>query len=203
MKEIKNKTMKNLINQDYITLSKDPSLVFKLTDDENLYELIPNLDKQNIYGLIAYSIISVSKKFETIHILYLLDLKTYTFVNIEISKDNFRSTHIKTMLNNSNVPDESIITTLNNSPFTTSSVMEYFKSKNIKHYYYNKKHYTPIIDYTKNYLHGMVLMTMLNNSKVTDNDIKNLAKVWNKEGKPMIASVAKADGLKPNLLYYK
>lgn len=191
------------MNQDYIKLSKNPSLVFKLTKDEGLYESIPNPNDKNIYGLITYSIISVNKKFETIHILYLLDLKTYTFINIEVSDVNFRSTDIKAMLNKSDISDESIIITLNNSPFTTSSVMEYFKSRNIAHYYYSKKHYTPIIDYTKNYLHGMILITILNNFKITDNDVKNLAKVWNKEGKPMIDTVAKPQNLKPNLLYYK
>ncbi|MGO1421718.1 MAG: hypothetical protein ACTHVR_12555 [Staphylococcus equorum] len=149
------------------------------------------------------SVTSSNKKFNNIYIMYLLNLKSYLIIDISVSDTRFKSEEAKAMLNRSLLSEGSVIVTLNCSPFTTHTLGEFFIKKNYKHIFYNKKHFTPMIDYTKAYLQGMTLMTLLNANVIHDKTIKDFAITWNKETQPIIKRFSEIDNIRTNVLYYK
>lgn len=151
------------------------NIFFELKNNEHLYEIIPNSEINDVYALITTTITSSNKKFNDIHIMYLLDLKSFLVLDISVSDTRFKSEDAKAMINRSELPEKSVIVTLNCSPFTTHIINEYFTKKNYSHIFYNKRHFTPIIDYTKNYFQGIVTIIMLNCKQIDDSKIRNLA----------------------------
>lgn len=135
--------------------------------------------------------------------MYVLNMNTFQFKDIFILKNKFKANDVKTMIRRSNLPKKSTIITLNCSPFTTYILGNFFKTIKYNHIYYNKNHFTPMIDYTRNYLQGMVLMHILNNFQIDSNDIKELAKTWNTEYQPIFKKIADAQKINPNQLYFK
>lgn len=191
---------KNILDHDN---SLQSNIQFDLLDDNNLFEKIDNPLDKNMYALITCSVASNNKKFYTLHVMYLLNLNTFEFEDISVSDNKFKANEAKTMIRRSKLEENSIIITLNSPPFTTHILTNYFNKQNYKHIYYNKNHFTPIIDYTKNYLQGMILMLLLTKKSINDRDVKNLAIIWNKDEQPLLKKIADSNNLKPNLLYFK
>lgn len=157
-------------------LNLKPELCFNLAPNTGSYEEIPNAEENKVYALIAYSISNANHKFDTIHTLFLIDMNEYKFIKIIASDKFIKAKDVKEFLQECNIESNSIILTLNTSPFTTYKVTEYLKTKELTHQLYNKKHYTPIIDYSKNFLHGMISMKLFNEGVITEKDIFNLTK---------------------------
>lgn len=194
-------------NNENKLLSHDNSLHsnihFELLDENNLFENIANPHNKEVYALITCSVVSNNKKFNPINIMYLLNLNTYEFEDISVSDTKFKASDAKTMVRRCKLEENTVIITLSCSPFTTHTVTNYFNKQNYKHIFYNKNHFTPMIDYTKNYLQGMIMMVLLTTKSINDKDIKKLANIWNAEGQPLLKKIADSNNLKPNLLYYK
>lgn len=192
-------------NIKQIKNSKDNNYIFKtsLNDQTELYEKISNNKDQHVYALISYHISSNNKNFETIHILYLLNIKDFTLENLFISHCNFTANDVKKLLCKVNLPENSIVLTLNYSPFTTYIITETLKEKNLKQFFYNKKHFTPTIDKSKLFLQTMISITLFNKKSINYNDIQNITKLWNEEVKPLITKIALLNKHTPNKLYFK
>lgn len=190
----------NLLKHDN---SLHSNLQFDLLNDINLFERIDNPQDKHVYALIACTVTSNNNKFNPIHIMYLLNLNTFEFEDISVSDNKFKANDAKTMIRRCDLDEGTVIITLNNSPFTTNILTNYFKTKNYKHIYYNKNHFTPMIDYTKYFLQGMIMMFLLTNKSIDDKDIKNLAAIWNTEEQPIMKKIADSNNIKPNLLYFK
>ena len=154
--------------------------------------------------------------------MYLLNLNTYEFEDISVSDVKFKANDAKTIIRRCKLNSNTTIVTLNCSPFTTHILTDYFNKQNYNHVFYNKNNFTPplrggtppiwlggtpaegpMIDYTRNYLQGIILMVLLTTKSINDKDVKKLAKIWNTEGQPLLKKIADSNHLKPNLLYFK
>lgn len=198
MTELKN----NVFNNSTI-IKETSDLKFSLISKTNLYEIIDNKDNNDMYALIIYPILNFNNKFETIYTLYIIDLNTYKFKNILVSHNNIKAKDVKSFLNKCNIKPNTMIFTLNISPFTTYIVTEYLKKINLKHVFYNKKHYIPIIDYTKLYLHTMTSMTLFNNHLIYDKNINNFTTIWNEQISNIFTKIEENNNIKSNKLYFK
>lgn len=179
------------------------NMYFELVNTENLYEEIPNANENGTYALITMTVTNTQKKFSPIYIMYLLDLKTYLIIDISVSNARFKSDEAKSMINRSELAQDSVIITLNCSPFTTSILADFFKNKKYHHMFYDKNHFTPMINYTKNYFQGMTMMALLNDGMIYDKTIKNFAEMWNTESQPIMKKIGDDKKVRSDVLYFK
>jgi hypothetical protein len=192
---------KNLILTHSNSLKSN--LTFQLKNNTDLLETIPNSDSVNVYALITMSVTSSTKNFNNIHIMYLLDLKSYFIIDISVSDTRFKSEDVKSMISRCQLEENSVIITLSCSPFTTHVLVEFFTTNKYNHIFYNKRHFTPIIDSTKDYFHGMTLMTLLDNGVINDASIKEFAKAWNRDAQPVLKKFSDNKNLNTCVLYFK
>ena len=69
--------------------------------------------------------------------------------------------------------------------------------------FYDKKHFTPMINYTKNYFQGMTMMALLNDGMIYDKTIKNFAETWNIESQPIMKKIGDNKKVRTDVLYFK
>lgn len=135
--------------------------------------------------------------------MYLLNLNIYEFEDISVSNVKFKANDVKTIIRRYKLNNNTTIVTLNCSSFTTHILTDYFNKQNYNHVFYNKNNFTPMINYTRNYLQGIILIVLLITKLINDKDIKKLTKIWNTEGQLLLKKIVDSNHLKSNLLYFK
>lgn len=60
-----------------------------------------------------------------------------------------------------------------------------------------------MINYTKNYFHGMTMMALLNDGVIYDKTIKNFAEMWNTESQPIMRKIGIDKKVRTDVLYFK
>ena len=134
-----------------------------------IYEIFPDKYAKDIdspiFAIISYNVVNPFNSKNSIYILYLLDLRTAKFISMNISLNKHKSKDVNKMLNNcSNLFEQNtVLLTLNLTPFNTTKVKEVLDILNVRHVFYNKQHITPIIDFSKNYLNAMINVLLLSN----------------------------------------
>ena len=166
-------TNNNLILKHNNFLNYDMN--FELNNRDNLYEIISNSENNELYAIITTTIFSNNKKFNDIYLIYLLNLKTFLITDISVSQYRFKSQDVKLMVKRSELPINSTIITSCASPFSTIVLNEFFLENKYTHIFYTKKHFTPMIDYSRNFFQGIIFIKLINQYKITYKTVKDLA----------------------------
>lgn len=179
------------------------NLSFDVLDEAPLYNKIINPNGGNIYAVMTQSISSSSKRFSPIHIMYLFNLNTLQFEDISVSDVRFKVNDVKAILTRSNVEDGSIIITLDITPFSITALSKYFESRSFKQITYKRGDFIPMLDYIKNYLHGKVLILMLTTKRLSNEDVREIAFLWNEVLSPIMIKISERYGLKSDIIFKK
>jgi hypothetical protein len=164
--------MKNLLIHDN---SLKTSLKFMLQSRENALNLINNDEDQDIYIILIHTVNNLSRKFQPINLIYLLDIINLNIIDISVSDLRFRSNNIKGMLLRSKIPKAAFVLTPNCTPFTTQETDEFFKEQRLNHKYYEDHNLNPLVELTKTYLHTMILTSIMMNKHIHYDKIKEFA----------------------------
>jgi hypothetical protein len=187
--------MKNLLN------NYNPNSYFNIN-------IVKNFDK-SMYAMIQHQVINPCDPTKIVYIFYLLNLNNAIITQFKYSEQPFKSNKVLELLLNLNDEgffkyENTIILTLNVTPFSTQTVRNGVNKINAKLLYYRKSDILPIVDFSKDYMTAVTRITILNHDENFNLDhLKDMADNWNKIHQPVFEKMGKNYNYDPNILYFK
>jgi hypothetical protein len=170
--------------------------------------IVKNFDK-SMYAMIQHQVINPFDHTKIVYIFYLLNLNNAIISEFKYSDQPFKSNEILELFlnlkdNGFYKYENTIILTLNVTPFSTQTVRNGIKKIDAELLYYRKSDILPILDFSKDYMTAVTRITILNNDENFKlNHLKDMADNWNEIHQPVFEKMGKNYNYDPNILYFK